>query len=104
MAQQLNYGTGRRKTSTARVFLNPGNGSITVHGRPLDKFFGRETARRVVRQPLVVTEMADKVAVMYAGRIVEEGTHRELLRAGGLYARYWERQSGGFLNYREAAE
>lgn len=63
MALQLNYGTGRRKTSTARVFLNSGNGDITVNGRPLDKFFGRETARMVVRQPLVVTEMADKVDV-----------------------------------------
>jgi small subunit ribosomal protein S9 len=63
MAQQLNYGTGRRKTSAARVFLNSGNGNITVNGRPLDKFFGRETARMVVRQPLVVTEMLDKVDV-----------------------------------------
>lgn len=63
MAQQMNYGTGRRKTSTARVFLNSGNGSITVNGRPLDKFFGRETARMVVRQPLVVTDMADKVDI-----------------------------------------
>ena len=59
----MNYGTGRRKTSTARVFLNSGNGDITVNGRPLDKFFGRETARMVVRQPLVVTEMLDKVDV-----------------------------------------
>ncbi|MCB1786577.1 MAG: 30S ribosomal protein S9 [Chromatiaceae bacterium] len=63
MAQQMNYGTGRRKTSTARVFLSRGNGDITVNGRPLDKFFGRETARMVVRQPLVVTEMADKFDV-----------------------------------------
>ena len=46
----------------------------------------------------------DRIVVLDAGRIVEEGTHRELLRAGGLYARYWERQSGGFINYREAAE
>jgi len=59
----MNYGTGRRKTSTARVFLNSGNGSITVNGRPLDKFFGRETARMVVRQPLTVTDMADKVDI-----------------------------------------
>ena len=59
----MNYGTGRRKTSAARVFLNSGNGNITVNGRPLDKFFGRETARMVVRQPLVVTEMLDKVDV-----------------------------------------
>ena len=63
MAQQLNYGTGRRKTSTARVFLESGSGKITVNGRPLDQFFGRETARMVVRQPLSVTDMADKVDV-----------------------------------------
>lgn len=63
MAQQMNYGTGRRKTSTARVFLNSGSGAITVNGRPLDQFFGRQTARMVVRQPLVVTEMADKIDV-----------------------------------------
>ena len=63
MAQQMNYGTGRRKTSTARVFLDNGNGKIVVNGRPLDEFFGRETARMVVRQPLQVTEMLDKVDV-----------------------------------------
>ena len=63
MAQQMNYGTGRRKTAAARVFLNSGSGNITVNGRPLDKFFGRETARMVVRQPLVVTDMADKVDI-----------------------------------------
>jgi small subunit ribosomal protein S9 len=62
MAQQQNYGTGRRKTSTARVFLAPGDGSITVNGRPLDKFFGRETERMIVRQPLETTEMLDKVS------------------------------------------
>ena len=69
MAHQMNYGTGRRKTSAARVFLNSGNGNITVNGRPLDKFFGRETARMVVRQPLAVTDMIDKVdiAVTVAG-------------------------------------
>ena len=63
MAQQMNYGTGRRKTSTARVFLDAGNGNIVVNGKPLDKFFGRETARMVVRQPLEVTEMLDKVDI-----------------------------------------
>lgn len=63
MAQQMNYGTGRRKTSAARVFLNAGSGKITVNGRTLDQFFGRQTARMVVRQPLVVTEMADKIDV-----------------------------------------
>ena len=61
MALQSNYGTGRRKTSAARVFIRPGNGSITVNGRTLDAFFGRETARMIVRQPLETTEMLDKV-------------------------------------------
>lgn len=54
------YGTGRRKSSTARVFLNSGSGAITVNGRNLDAYFGRKTARMVVRQPLELVEMADK--------------------------------------------
>ena len=61
MAQQQNYGTGRRKTSAARVFITPGKGAIVVNGRPLDEFFGRETARMIVRQPLVTTELVDRV-------------------------------------------
>ncbi len=63
MAQQQNYGTGRRKTSAARVYLTPGDGSITVNGRPLDEFFGRETARMIVRQPLEAAELVDKVSI-----------------------------------------
>lgn len=55
MTQQY-YGTGRRKTSTARVFLKPGTGKITVNNRELDEFFGRVTGRMVVRQPLELTE------------------------------------------------
>jgi len=55
-----NYGTGRRKTSTARVFLRPGNGEITINGRTIDNFFGRETARMIVRQPLEVTENTER--------------------------------------------
>jgi small subunit ribosomal protein S9 len=51
------YGTGRRKTSTARVFLKPGKGEITVNSRPLDRFFGRQTARMIVRQPLKVMNL-----------------------------------------------
>ena len=50
------YGTGRRKSSVARVFLKPGKGSITVNGKPVDQFFARETGRMIVRQPLVVAE------------------------------------------------
>ncbi|WP_062267942.1 30S ribosomal protein S9 [Endozoicomonas arenosclerae] len=54
------YGTGRRKSSTARVFLKSGSGSISVNGRSLDEYFGRETARMVVRQPLELTELLEK--------------------------------------------
>jgi small subunit ribosomal protein S9 len=57
---QQNVGTGRRKTSAARVFLRKGNGQIMVNGKPLDEFFGRETSRMIVRQPLELTQMADK--------------------------------------------
>ena len=63
------YGTGRRKTSTARVFLKPGKGTITINDRSLDEYFGRETARMTVRQPLEVTSMQTKfdVSVTVAG-------------------------------------
>ena len=54
------YGTGRRKTSTARVFLQNGAGNITVNKRPLDQYFGREVARMIVRQPLELVELNDK--------------------------------------------
>ena len=64
-----NYGTGRRKTSTARVFLKPGSGKITINDRPIDVFFGRETGRMIVRQPLELTEMTERfdVKVTVAG-------------------------------------
>lgn len=55
MAVQHNYGTGRRKSAVARVFLRPGKGAITVNGKPVDDFFSRETGRMIVRQPLVLT-------------------------------------------------
>lgn len=54
------YGTGRRKTSTARVFLRPGKGDIVVNDKPLDQFFGRKTARMIVRQPLELTQLDSK--------------------------------------------
>ena len=59
-AAKANYGTGRRKTSAARVFLKPGTGKITVNDRPLDEFFGRETGRMIVRQPLELVQLANK--------------------------------------------
>ena len=60
---QTNYATGRRKSSAARVFLTTGSGNITVNGRPLDRFFGHETARMIVRQPLQTASMLDRVDV-----------------------------------------
>ena len=60
MAVNQNYGTGRRKTSAARVFMTSGTGNITVNNQPLDRYFGRQTARMIVRQPLEVVEAVDK--------------------------------------------
>jgi small subunit ribosomal protein S9 len=57
MATPSNYGTGRRKTATARVFMKNGTGKITINDRPLDEFFGRETGRMIVRQPLTVAQV-----------------------------------------------
>jgi small subunit ribosomal protein S9 len=59
MATEQYYGTGRRKSSTARVFMTKGKGQIIVNDRPLDEFFGRETARMIVRQPLEKVEMTE---------------------------------------------
>lgn len=60
---QQNYGTGRRKSSAARVFLRSGTGKIVVNGRTLDEFFGRQTARMIVKQPLVLTQMTERFDV-----------------------------------------
>jgi small subunit ribosomal protein S9 len=60
MAENQYYGTGRRKSSTARVYITPGKGDISVNKRPLDEYFGRETARMVVRQPLENVDMLGK--------------------------------------------
>ncbi|MFZ8886535.1 MAG: 30S ribosomal protein S9 [Steroidobacteraceae bacterium] len=69
MAIQADYGTGRRKTASAKVFLKPGSGKITVNGRALDEFFGRETGRMMVRQPLELTGTGDRfdIAVSVEG-------------------------------------
>lgn len=61
MGSEVQCTTGRRKTSTARVFLSRGSGNITVNGRTLDDYFGRETGRMIVRQPLEALDMADKL-------------------------------------------
>ena len=62
-AQQTYQGTGRRKSSTARVYMRRGSGQILVNNRPLDEYFGRETARMIVRQPLELVEMIDKLDI-----------------------------------------
>ncbi len=80
MAQQYYYGTGRRKSSSARVFMKRGSGNIIVNGRPLDQYFGRETARMVVRQPLELVDAADgfdiKVTVRGGGITGQAGAIR----------------------------
>jgi small subunit ribosomal protein S9 len=63
MSTETYYGTGRRKSSKARVYLRPGTGNITVNSRSLDLFFGRKTARMIVRQPLELTELDSKFDV-----------------------------------------
>ena len=63
MSETHFYGTGRRKTSTARVFMAPGAGEIKINNRPLDRFFGRQTARMIVRQPLELMNLTDKFDV-----------------------------------------
>lgn len=80
MATAQYYGTGRRKTSTARVFLKSGSGVITVNGRALDEYFGREVARMIVRQPLDLADMNDKfdanITVVGGGSFGQAGAIR----------------------------
>ena len=126
MATTQQYGTGRRKTSSARVFLRPGSGNITVNSLPLDKYFGRETARMVVRQPLKAVEMADKfdiyVTVIGGGSSGQAGAIRHgitralieyddglrgTLRKAGFVtrdAREVERKKAGFRKARKSEQ
>lgn len=64
MTNIQNYGTGRRKTSTARVFLRPGSGLIEINRKALDDYFGRQTSRMIVRQPLELVDMTEKVDII----------------------------------------
>lgn len=64
MSVNYNYGTGRRKSAVARVFIKPGKGNIVVNDKPLDVFFSRETGRMIVRQPLELTETLEKFDIM----------------------------------------
>ena len=91
MAKSANYyGTGRRKKSIARVYLMAGNGNITINKRPIDEYFGLETLKVIVRQPLVATETADKFDVVVTVRgggttgqagAIRHGISRALLQA-----------------------
>lgn len=80
MAAESYYGTGRRKTSTARVFITKGAGNIVVNGKPVDEYFGREVARMIVRQPLEATDNAEsfdvKVTVKGGGSFGQAGAIR----------------------------
>ena len=94
MAETKFYGTGRRKSSIARVYLVPGTGNITINKRNIDNYFGLETLKMVVRQPLAATETADKFDVLVnvhgggttgqAGAI-RHGISRALLQADAEY-------------------
>ena len=80
MADTQFYGTGRRKTSTARVFLKNGSGAITINKRPIENYFGREVARMIVRQPLELTENVEKfdadISVAGGGSFSQAGAIR----------------------------
>ncbi len=80
MTDTFFYGTGRRKTSTARVFLRPGKGEITINNRALDVFFGRKTAQMIVRQPLELTQHSEtfdvRVTVKGGGTTGQAGAIR----------------------------
>lgn len=94
MANTKYYGTGRRKSSVARVYLVPGTGKITVNKRDIDEYFGLETLKVIVRQPLTATETADKFDVLvnvkgggYTGQAgaVRHGIARALLNVDADY-------------------
>ena len=127
MTDKQIYGTGRRKSSTARVFLRPGKGGIIINDRSLDDYFGRETARMIVRQPLEVTGLQSKFDIFItvtgggmsgqAGAIrhgiarallayVPEGNRSSLRQAGHLTrdARKVERKKFGLRGARRASQ
>lgn len=126
MAAQQYYGTGRRKSSTARVFMKSGSGNITVNKKPLEEYFGRKTAHMIVRQPLEKTENLSSfdfnISVAGGGGSGQAGAirlgisrallsydeaHRRPLRAAGLLtrdAREVERKKVGLRKARKATQ
>ncbi|MDD5935979.1 MAG: 30S ribosomal protein S9 [Clostridiales bacterium] len=94
MAKAKYYGTGRRKSSIARVYLVPGTGKVTINKKDMDSYFGLETLKLIVRQPLALTETADKFDVLvnvrgggFTGQAgaIRHGISRALLQADGDY-------------------
>ena len=126
MPANTNYGTGRRKSSTARVHLRPGTGKININGRTIEEFFGRTTSRMIVRQPLETVQMADRFDVVanvagggmtgQAGAIRHgitralmeyDETFRKPLRTAGFVtrdAREVERKKVGFRKARRGTQ
>jgi small subunit ribosomal protein S9 len=121
------YGTGKRKTAIARVFLSSGKGSITINGKSLEEYFGRKTLQMMVRQPMVVTEMLEKMDITatavgggpsgQAGAVrhgiaralvcYDDATMRPLLRQAGLLtrdSRKVERKKVGLHKARKATQ
>ena len=84
-----NYGTGRRKTSAARVFITPGSGNISVNNSPLDQYFGRETARMITRQPLELTELGDRFDI--------RAFHDTILTGGAMPLKLLERRMENWI-------
>ncbi len=104
MAKERFYGTGRRKSSVARVYLLPGTGKITINKRDIDEYFGLETLKLIVRQPLVATETGDKFDVLVNVRgggttgqagAIRHGISRALLQVDNEYRPTLK--SAGFL-------
>ena len=126
MPANTNYGTGRRKSSTARVHLHPGTGKININGRTIEEFFGRTTSRMIVRQPLATVQMADRfddVANVAGGGMTGQAgairhgitralmeydeTFRKPLRTAGFVtrdAREVERKKVGFRKARRGTQ
>lgn len=126
MAEQSYYGTGRRKTSTARVYMRAGKGDVVVNDRPLDEYFGRQTARMIVRQPLETVDVMNRfdfhITVAGGGNSGQAGAIRhgiarallsydeemrgDLRRAGFLTrdARQVERKKVGLRKARRATQ
>jgi len=126
VSENVYYGTGRRKTSAARVYMRPGAGQVTVNRRPLDEFFGRKTARMIVHQPLKVAGMEGRMDVTVTVRgggttgqagairhgltralLAYDGELRPKLRAAGYVtrdARKVERKKVGLRKARRATQ